>query len=84
MVGRAIGKRVRRAFESHVLPAIQEQQARSRAEQEAIGARYPQLRFCLRDEVVFLEGGHRSIPASDLQWPVTLAQADMIVPRLQG
>jgi hypothetical protein len=84
MVGRAIGKRVKRAFESHVLPAVQEQQAKTRAEEDAIVARYPQLRGCLRDEVVFLEGGHRSIPVSDLQWPVTLAQADMIVARLQG
>src|SRR5215469_7746361 len=75
MVGRAIGKRVRRAFEERVLPALQEQQAKSRAEEDAIVARYPQLRCCLRDEVVFLEGGHRSIPGSDLQWPVTLAQA---------
>lgn len=84
MVGRAIGKRVKRAFEDHVLPAVQEQQAKSRAEQEAIVARYPQLRGCFRDEVLFLDGGHRSTPGSDLQWPVTLAQADMIVARLQG
>lgn len=84
MVGRAIGKRVKRAFEDRVLPAVQEQQGKSRAEEEAIVARHPQLRGCLRDEVLFLEGGHRSIPISDLQWPVTLAQADMIVARLQG
>lgn len=83
MVGRAIGKRVKRAFEDRVLPPLQEQQAKSRAEQDAIVARHPQLRGCLRDNVVFLEGGHRSTPISDLKWPVTLAQADMIVARLQ-
>ena len=84
MVGRAIGKRVKRAFEERVLPTLQEQQAKSRAEEDAIAARYPQLCGCLRDQVVFLEGGHRSTPISDLKWPVTLAQADMIVARLEG
>lgn len=83
MVGRAIGKRVKRAFEDRVIPVMQEQQAKSRAEEEAIVARYPQLRGCLRDQVLFLEGGHRSMPISDLKWPATLAQADMIVAGLQ-
>lgn len=46
-------------------------------------ARYPELRGCMKDQVVFLDGGMRAIPVSDLKLPVTLAQADAVVARLR-
>ena len=88
--GRAIGRRMKKAFEENVLPAMearaaqaQQQFEQSRAEQDAIASRYPELRGCTRDQVVFVDGGMRTVPVSDIKMPVTLAQADSIVARLR-
>jgi hypothetical protein len=61
----------------------QQQWEQSQAEQEAIVARYPELRGCLTDQVVFLDGGYRTVPVSELKMPITLAQADDVVSRLR-
>jgi hypothetical protein len=88
--GRAIGNRMKKAFEDKVVPAMQaraaqaqQQWEQSKAEQDAIVARYPELRGCMKDEVIFLDGGRRTVPVSELKQPVTLAQADAIVARLR-
>jgi hypothetical protein len=88
--GRAIGRRMKKAFEERVIPAMeakatqaQQQFEQSKAEQEAIVARYPELRGCTKDQVVFVEGGMRTVPLSEIKVPVTLAQADSIVARLR-
>jgi hypothetical protein len=46
-------------------------------------ARYPELRGCTTDQVIFLDGGTRTVPVSELRMPVTLAQADQVVARLR-
>ena len=88
--GRAIGRRMKKAFEEKVVPAMeakaaqaQQQWEQSKAEQDAIVARYPELRGCTKDQVVFLDGGYRTAPVSELTMPVTLAQADDVVARLR-
>jgi hypothetical protein len=89
--GRAIGRRMKKAFEDKVVPAMeskaaqaQQQWEQSKAEQEAIVARYPELRGCMKDQVVFLDGGgYKTVPVSELTLPVTLAQADDVVARLR-
>jgi hypothetical protein len=88
--GRAIGRRMKKAFEEKVIPVMQEraaqaqqQSAQSQAEADAIVERYPELRGCLKDQVIFLNGGYRTVPVSDLQLPITLAQADAVVARLR-
>jgi hypothetical protein len=88
--GRAIGRRMKKAFEEKVVPAMearaaqaQQQFEQSQAEQDAIVARYPELRGCLQDQVVFLDGGSRTVPVSEIKMPVTLAQADAVVARLR-
>jgi hypothetical protein len=87
MFGRAIGKRVQKAFEERVMPTIQQraEQSQQRGEQSQqelaqVAERYPDLRVCQDDQVVFLEGGHASVPLSE----VTMAQADTVVARLRG
>ena len=62
--GRAIGRRMKKAFEEKVVPAMQAKAAQAqqqceqqKAEQDAIVARYPELRGCTKDQVVFLDGG---------------------------
>jgi hypothetical protein len=88
--GRAIGRRMKKAFEEKVMPAVeakaaqaQQQWEQSKGEQDAIVARYPELRGCTKDQVVFLDGGVRTVPVSEIKMPVTLAQADSIVARLR-
>ena len=88
--GRAFGKRMKRAFDEKVMPAMQakaeqaqQQWAQSKADQQAIVERYPELRGCLRDNVVFLDGGMRTVPISDVKMPVTMDQADAVVARLR-
>jgi len=88
--GRAIGRRMKRAFEEKVMPAMearatqaQQQWEQTKAEQNAIVERYPELRGCMKDQVVFLDGGYRTAPVSELKMPVTLAQADDVVARLR-
>lgn len=88
--GRAIGRRMKKAFDERVVPAMeakaaqaQQQFEQQRAEQDAIVARYPELRACTKDQVVFLDGGSRTVPVSDIVMPVTAAQADAVVARLR-
>jgi membrane protease subunit (stomatin/prohibitin family) len=88
--GRAIGRRMKKAFDERVVPAMeakaaqaQQQFEQQRAEQDAIVARYPELRACTKDQVVFLDGGSRTVPVSDITMPVTLTQADAVVARLR-
>jgi hypothetical protein len=88
-VGRAIGKRVQKTIQDRVVPAMQakaaqaqQQWQQSKSDQAAIVAKYPDLRGCMHDQVVFLQGGNNVVPISEIRMPVTLAQADAIVERL--
>jgi len=85
-----VGRRMKKAFEERVIPAVQARAAQaqqqfeqSKAEQDAIAARYPELRGCTKDQVVFVDGGLRTVPISEIKMPVTLAEADAIVARLR-
>ena len=88
--GGRIGKRMQKVYEERIAPAMEAQaQARQKwmpsgDEQAAIVQRYPDLRGCMRDSVLFLDGGSRTVPISEIRMPVTLAQADAIVGRLQA
>ncbi len=88
--GRAIGRRMKKAFDERVVPAMeakaaqaQQQFEQQRAEQDEIVTRYPGLRACTKDQVVFLDGGSRTVPVKDIVMPVTVAQADAVVARLR-
>ena len=65
-IGGAIGRRVKRAYEERVVPAVSAKQDAMLREQIAIAERYPDLRACLTDNVVFLAGGRRVVPMSSL------------------
>jgi hypothetical protein len=92
--GRAIGRGVKKVVNEQVKPAMQaqaaqaqtakaEQQfAQAQADQDAIVARYPELHACMKDQVVFVEGGSRTVPISEIPMAVTPAQADAVVARL--
>ena len=89
--GRRFGKRMQQAFEERIGPALEARAAQarqqwqpSRDDQAAIAQRYPDLRGCMRDRVVFLDGGSRSVPITEIRMPITLAEADAIVDRLRA
>jgi hypothetical protein len=88
--GRALAKRMRRVYDAKLAPAMEAKAAQwqqrwehAKAEQDQIVARYPELRGCMKDEVVFLDGGYKTVPVKELKVPVTLAQADDVVARLR-
>jgi hypothetical protein len=88
--GRALAKRMKKAYDEKIAPAMaaraaqmQQQSEQSRAEQDAIVARYPELRGCMTDRLIFLDGGYKTVPLSELTMPITLAQADAVVTRLR-
>jgi len=88
--GRAFGRKMKKAFEDRVVPAMQAKMAQAqgqfeqqKAEQDAIAARYPELRACTKDQVVFLDGGSRTVPVSEIKMPVSMAQADGVVAQLR-
>ena len=87
-LGRAIGNRMRRTYDERIVPTLQAraEQARdaSRQEQSAIAERYPELRGCLHDQVIFLAGGTRSAPIAGIPVPITLAYADTLVDSLRA
>ncbi len=90
IAGRAFGRKMKKAFEDKVVPAMRAKAAQAqaqfeqqKAEQDAIAARYPELRACTKDQVVFLDGGTRTVPVSEIKMPVTMAQADSVVARLR-
>lgn len=90
LAARKIGKRMRRVFEERIAPVLEAQAEKaqrdwdqSAADQDAIVERYPDLRGCLRDQVLFLAGGTQVVPISDIRLPVTLHQADALVARLR-
>ena len=83
-IGGAIGRRVKRAYEERVVPAVSAKQDAMLREQIAIAERYPELRACLTDNVVFLAGGNRVVPMSSLSRGFTLDQADAVVAQLRN
>jgi hypothetical protein len=84
LIGGAIGRRVKRAYDEKVVPTLAAKYEPIMREHIAIAERYPELRACLKDQVVFLAGGSRVVPMPSASQGFTLAQADAIVARLRN
>ena len=90
--GRAISRRLKRAYDERVAPAMAARQQAMAGlleeemlrEQIAIAERYPELRACLTDQVIFLAGGSRVLPMSSVTGGITLEQADALVAQLRN
>jgi hypothetical protein len=82
-IGRAIGRRVKRAYNERVMPTVAAHQEAMLREQIAIAERHPDLRACLTDQVVFLAGGSRVLPMAGLIGRLTLEQSDALVAQLR-
>lgn len=83
-IGRAVGNRLQRAYAERIVPALQAQLQQTAGERAAIVERYPELRGCMRDRVLFLAGGAKTVPTAEIRMPVTLVQADALVARLRA
>jgi hypothetical protein len=89
--GRAISRRLKRAYDERVAPAMAARQQAMTGQHEAvlreqiaIAERHPDLRACLTDQVVFLAGGSRVLPMAGLTRGFTLEQADAVVAQLRN
>lgn len=82
-IGRAIGRRVQRAYAERVQPAVAASQEEMLRNQIAIAERHPDLRACMTDQVIFLAGGNRVLPFPNLM-TLTVDQADAMVATLRS
>ena len=82
-IGRAIGRRVNRAYTERAQPAMAAQREAMLRNQIAIAERHPDLRACMNDQVIFLAGGHRVLPIPNLM-TLTIDQADAMVATLRS
>jgi hypothetical protein len=85
-IGKAIKNRMQRVAEEKILPTLNARAQQSGQEIQAIADRYPELRACMKDQVIFLSGGTATVPMSEIPniTQVTLAQADAVVARLRS
>jgi hypothetical protein len=83
-IGRVIGRKMRQAYNERVVPALAARQQAAVNERMAIAQRHPDLRACLRDEVVFLVGGTRVLPLVSAMKVRTVEQSDALVAQLRG
>jgi hypothetical protein len=81
-IGRGVSRRLQRAVSERVLPAVAASKETVLREQVAIAERYPGIRACLTDSVIFLAGGSRVLPMPDIS-RITLPQADALVAQLK-
>jgi hypothetical protein len=83
-IGRAIGRRMRQAYNERVAPAMAARQEAVLRERIAIAQRHPDLRACLNDQVVFLAGGTRVLPLASAMRVQTVEQSDALVAQLRA
>ncbi len=83
-IGRAISRRVKRAYNERVLPTMAARQEAMLRDQIAIAERHPDLRACLTDQVIFLAGGSRVLPMATVTGGLTLEQSDAVVAQLRN
>gem|GEM_PF-783432 len=83
-IGRVIGRKMRQAYNERIVPAMAARQEAVLNDRAAIAQRHPDLRACLRDEVVFLVGGTRVLPLASAMRVRTVEQSDALVAQLRG
>ena len=83
-IGRVIGRKMRQAYNERIAPAMAARQEAVLNDRVAIAQRHPDLRACLRDQVVFLVGGTRVLPLASAMAVRTVEQSDALVAQLRG
>ena len=75
---------MKRAYDERIIPAMAAKQEARLREQIAIAERHPDLRACLNDQVVFLQGGSRVLPMAGFIGNLTVEQSDALVAQLRN
>ena len=83
-IGRVLGRKMRQAYNERIVPAMAARQEAAVNARTAIAQRHPDLRACLRDQVVFLVGGTRVLPLASAMQVRTVEQSDALVAQLRG
>jgi hypothetical protein len=83
-IGRVIGRKMRQAYNERIVPAMAARQEAVLNDRVAIAQRHPDLRACLRDQVIFLAGGSRVLPLAGAMRVRTVEQSDALVAQLRG
>jgi hypothetical protein len=83
-IGRVIGRKMRQAYNERVVPAMAARQEAMAQDRMAIAQRHPDLRACLRDQVVFLAGGTRTLPLAVAMKVRSVEQSDALVAQLRA
>ena len=83
-IGRVIGRKMRQAYNERIVPAMAARQEAVLNDRVAIAQRHPDLRACLKDQVVFLVGGTRVLPLASAMRVRTVEQSDALVAQLRG
>ena len=83
-IGRVLGRKMRQAYNERIVPAMAARQEAAVNARTAIAQRHPDLRACLRDQVIFLVGGTRVLPLASAMQVRTVEQSDALVAQLRG
>ena len=83
-IGRVLGRKMRQAYNERIVPAMAARQEAAVNARTAIAQRHPDLRACLRDQVIFLVGGTRVLPLASAMQVRTVEQSDVLVAQLRG
>jgi hypothetical protein len=81
-----LGKKMQQAQQAYAqkVPAAMAQAQQRAQEQQAIAQKYPELRFCQTDQVIFLAGGNRYLPWATVGNDFSMQHADQLVAQLRG
>jgi hypothetical protein len=79
---RTVGRAVKKQYQERVVPQFEQKHQELRRRQREVAERYPDLRYCVDDRVLFLIGSTRTVPLD--QFLKTADQADAIVASLRA
>lgn len=83
-IGRAVSRKMEQTVTEKVLPAMAARLQETLQTQIAIAERYPELRACMTDDVIFLAGGSRVVSMAGMTgMKLTMEQADALVASLR-
>jgi hypothetical protein len=62
-----VGRRMKRYYQERLLPEADKNRTARHRQQLELAERYPDLRICISDQVIFVAGGSRAIPLNRLR-----------------
>jgi hypothetical protein len=66
LLRQTVGRRLKRYYQERLLPEAGKAREAHRRKQLQLAERYPDLRVCISDQMIFVAGGNRAIPLDRL------------------